>query len=120
MTIVDTGLAEVANLIIGSGTAFDNIAIGTGITGAVVGDTALETEVQRETATLSRVTTNTANDTSQWVNTFAFTGDVAVTEYGILNAASAGVLLLRIVDSAVNVASGDNLQITIKLVGDQA
>jgi hypothetical protein len=120
MTVTNIGLAEMANLVIGGGTAFSYIAIGTGTTAATVGDTALETEVQRESATTSRVTTNTSNDTSQWVYTFNFSGAAAITEYGVLNADTAGTLLLHIVDSAVNVNDGDSLQVTIKLVGDQA
>lgn len=120
MTVVNNGLGEVANLIIGGGTAFSYIAIGTGTTAATVSDTDMETETQRDSATTSRVTTNTSDDTSQWVKTFSFTGSEAVTEYGVFNDASAGTMLLHIVDDAVNVSDGDSLQVTVKLVGDQA
>lgn len=115
MTVTNAGLAEVANLTIGSGTAFTYLAIGTGTTGADVTDTALETETQREVATTSRVTTDVTNDTAQWVRTFSFTGTVAVTEYGVFNAASSGVLLARTVDSAINVNDGDSLEVTYKV-----
>ena len=115
MTVTNTGLAEIANLTIGSGTAFSYLAIGTGTTAAAVTDTALETETQRESATTSRVTTDTTNDTSQWVYTFSFSGVEAVTEFGVFNDATVGIVLGRTVDSAVNVSSGDSLQVTYKV-----
>ena len=49
--VVTAGLTEVALLLRGSGTAFGYVAIGTGTTAAVIGDTALETEIQRGAAT---------------------------------------------------------------------
>lgn len=60
------------------------------------------------------MTTDTTNDTAQLVATFTFTGSFAVTETGVLNAASVGTLLARQVFGAINVASGDSLQITWK------
>jgi len=115
MTVTNTGVAEVANLIIGSGTAFSYLGIGTGTTASGATDTALETETQREAATTSRVTTDVTNDTSQFVYTFSFSGSEAVTEAGVLNAASVGTLLARQVFSAINVVSGDSLQVTYKV-----
>jgi len=43
-----------------------------------------------------------------------------VTESGVLNDASTGTLLARQVFSAINVASGDSLQITWKIDVDTA
>lgn len=97
------------------------IAIGTGTNAAAAGDTALQIEITdsggaRGAATTSRQTTTTSNDTAQWVKTFTFTGSKAVTEEGLLdNNTSGGNLLARQVFSAVNVASGDTLQITHKV-----
>lgn len=97
------------------------IAIGIGATAAAAGDTALQSEIttnggQRGAATVSNVTTTTTNDTEQWVKSFTFTGSFAVTEEGLLdNNTSGGNLLARQVFSAVNVASGDVLQITHKV-----
>src|SRR3989338_3066540 len=62
----------------------------------------------------SRVTTDVTNDTAQLVLTFNFTASFAVTESGVLNAASVGVLLARQTFSAINVANGDSLQVTWK------
>lgn len=104
----------------GSPAAATYIAVGTGATAAVIGDTTLQTEtavsgLARANGTVSTVTTTVTNDTSQITNTFTVTGTVAVTESGVLNAAAAGTLLCRQVFSAINVANGDSLQITWKI-----
>jgi hypothetical protein len=119
--ITNAGAAGAASRLNGSGgeAAFTYIATGTGTTAAAVGDTALQTEIidsglARANATASRVTTDVTNDTAQLLYSFSVTGTKAVTESGVLNAASAGVLLARQVFSAINVVSGDTLQITWK------
>jgi len=120
--VTSAGQAGVASRINGAGSeaAFTYIAIGTGTTAAVVGDTTLETEITtgggaRAAATASRTTTDVTNDTARLVLTFNFTSTFAVTEAGALNAASSGVLLNRQVFSAVNVVNGDSLQVTIDI-----
>jgi len=120
--VTTAGKALVAGRINGSGSpaAATYIAIGIGTTAAAVGDTALESEIttnggQRAAATVSLTTTDTTNDTARLVLTFNFTGSFAVTEAGALNAASTGTLLNRQVFSAVNVVSGDSLQVTIDI-----
>lgn len=117
--ITNAGAAGVASRINGSGgeAAFTYIAIGTGATAAAAADTTLQAEIttnggQRASATASRATTDVTNDTARLVLTYSFTGSFAVTESGVLNASSAGVLLNRQVFSAVNVVSGDSLQVT--------
>jgi hypothetical protein len=117
--VTNAGMAGVASRVNGNGAeaAFTYIAIGTGATAAAAADTTLVTEIttnggQRANATASRTTTDVTNDTATLVNTFTFTGSFAVTESGVLNAASAGTLLARQVFSAINVVSGDSLQIT--------
>lgn len=114
-----TGKAGVASRINGSGgeAAFTYIAVGTGTTAAAITDTTLEAEIVdsslgRAAATASLVTTDTTNDSARLVKTFSVTGTKAVTESGVLNAASAGTLLARQVFSAVNVVSGDSFQVT--------
>lgn len=120
--ITNAGMAGVASRINGSGAeaAFTYIAIGIGATAAAATDTTLGSEIttnggQRAAATASRVTTDVTNDTARLVLTFTFTGSFAVTEAGALNASSAGTLLNRQVFTAVNVVSGDTLQITINI-----
>lgn len=120
--IVNAGLALSAGLLNGSGspTTPTYIAVGTGTTAVAAANTTLETEtaasgLSRAAATVSLVTTTVTNDTSQWLKSFSVTGTVAVTESGVLNAAAAGTLLCRQTFSAVNVVSGDTLQITWKV-----
>ena len=120
--LTSAGKAGLASRVNGDGgeAAFTYIAVGTGITAAVVGDTALQTELStlglaRVLGTLSRITTTVTNDTAQITTTFTVTGTAAVTEAGLLNAASVGTLLARQVFSAINVVNGDSLTITWKI-----
>lgn len=119
--VVNAGLAGIASRINGAGAEalFDYIALGTGTTAAAAGDTALETEITtggaaRAQATASRSTTTVTNDTAELQETFNITSSFAITESGVLNAASGGTLLARQVFSAINVAANDSLAITWK------
>ena len=121
-TVVNAGKAQVAGLLITDvgGTAFDYIAIGTGTTGATATDTTLESEIstgggERAGAVGTRTTTSVTNDTAQLVTTFTFTSSFAVTESGIFNAASAGTMLSRQTFGAINVVSGDSIEVTWKI-----
>ncbi len=120
--ITNAGKAAVAATIVAdvAGNEFDYIAIGTGTNAAAATDTQLQTEIssgggQRAGATGTRVTTSVTNDTAQFVVTYNFTSSFAVTESGVLNAASTGDLLCRQVFSAINVANGDSLEVTWKI-----
>ena len=117
--VTNAGMALVAGRINGSGSpaAATYIALGTGNTAAAATDTALQTEAtgngsDRAAATVSLTTTDVTNDTARLQKTFTFTGSFALVESGVLNAASTGTLLARQVFSAINVISGDSLQIT--------
>jgi hypothetical protein len=117
--ITTVGKALVAGRINGSGSpaAATYIAVGTGTTAANVADTTLETEItdsglERAAATASLEDTDTTDDTARLTKTFTVTGTKAVTESGVLNAASSGTLLARQVFSAVNVVNGDTLAVT--------
>jgi len=120
--VTNAGLAGIASRINGDGSeaVFNYIAIGTGAVAAAAANTTLGTEITtgggaRAAATVSRTTTTVTNDTPRFVKTFTFTAGFAVTEAGVLNAASSGTLLNRQVFSAVNVESSDTLQITVDL-----
>ena len=122
--LMNLGFKEVAGLFCtdqaGSYTAFDYIAVGTGTTAATATDTTLATEetqngLTRAAGTGTLVTVNETDDTAQFVKSFSVTGSVAVTESGVLTAASTGTLLCRQTFSAINVANGDTLQITWKI-----
>lgn len=120
--VTTVGFAGSAGRLMGSGApaAFTWIALGTGATAAAITDTTLQTELStlglaRVSGTVSLVTTTGSNDTAQVTNTFSVTGTAAVTESGILNAASVGTLLTHQVFSAINVINGDSLAVTWKV-----
>jgi len=108
--VVDTGLAYIADRMADAAeSAMSHMAVGTGSTAAASGDTALETEAGRVALT----STTQTNEDVVYVATFsAGTATGALTEAGILNAASGGTLLCRTVFSTVNKGASDSLQIT--------
>lgn len=120
--VTSAGKAGVASRIAGAGAeaAFTYVAIGIGTTAAAIGDTTLVSEIttgggaRAVDASLTRETTTVTNDTAVIDYTFSFTSTFAVTESGVLNAAAAGTLLSRRVFSAINVVSGDSLQMIWK------
>lgn len=128
--VTDAGKAGVASRINGAGAAaaFTAIGIGVGTTAFNASDTTLETEKKADgtaasgvhalataSVTASRVTTTVTNDTAQLLGTVSFTATLAVTESGVFNADTNGTLLCRQTFTAVNVVSGDSLQITWKV-----
>jgi hypothetical protein len=116
--ITNAGIAEMVKLVFGlGGTAFGYIAIGTGTAAESATDTALAAEIKRKAASKTQTTTTVTGDTCLLSATFSsadgLTGTSAVTEAGVFNAATGGVLLARKVFSAVNVNwdAGDSLTI---------
>ena len=122
IAINGTVVQEVDNLVVTAGksfvasrmkdataTAMTHLAIGTGTTAAAVGNTALVTEATRQALTSTTVSTNEV----AYVASFAAgTGTGAITEAGLLNAASGGTLLCRTVFSVVNKGADDSMTIT--------
>ena len=108
--VVDTGLDYIASRMKdASATAMSHMAIGTGSTAAAAGNTALGSEAARQALTSTTVTSNAV----AYVASFAAgTGTGAITEAGILNAASGGTLLCRTVFSVVNKGASDSMTIT--------
>ena len=89
--------------------AMTHMAIGTGTTAAAAGQTALVTEAARQSLTSTTVSSNTV----EYVAAFAAgTGTGAITEAGVLNAASGGTMLCRTVFSVVNKGASDSMTIT--------
>ena len=83
------------------------IALGTGTTAAAAGQTALVTELDRNAATYA----HTAG-----TKTFTFTAEFAagdatgaITEAGVFNASSSGIMLDRVVFPVVNKGADDSL-----------
>ena len=112
-----TGLASVAALLVADKafTGYDYIAYGTGVTAVASANTALEAEVARMGTSGTVVTTTSALDTGQFVSITTFGASFAITEAGVLNASSSGNLLCRQTFAAINVVSGDSLQVTYKV-----
>ena len=108
--VVTAGKGYVASRIKdASATAMSHMAIGTGSTAAAAGNTALGSEAARQALTSTTVTSNAV----AYVASFAAgTGTGAITEAGILNAASGGTLLCRTVFSVVNKGASDSMTIT--------
>lgn len=113
--VVDTGLDFIAGRMKDTGGAhtipveMSHMAIGTDNTATTSGDTALGTEVGRTALTSSTVTDNSI----AYVATFAAgTGTAALTEAGILNAATNGTLLCRTVFNVINKGAADTMTIT--------
>jgi hypothetical protein len=100
---------------------FTYLALGTGTTAAAAGDTALETEITdsglaRASATVSYETTTTTGDTLQLSKAFTATGSKNVTEIGVLNASTAGVLGGRTVKTAVPLEADDVYTVTYQII----
>lgn len=107
--VVTTGKEFIAGRMTGTPTAMSHMAVGAGTTAAAAGDTSLQSELGRVALT-SGVT---AGAVTTYVASFpAGTGTGAVTEAGILNASSGGVLLCRTVFAVVNKGADDAMSIT--------
>lgn len=107
--VVTVGKNFVASRMVGvASNVMSHMAIGSGATAAVVGDTALQTELGRVALGSSTATTNVASYTATFP---AGTGTGSITEAGILNASSAGTLLCRTVFGVVTKSATDALSI---------
>jgi len=123
-TLTNTGFAEVAGLLTADigGTGWDYVALGTDNTAPAAAQTALLAEIVASggerrggaDVTGTRVTTTQADDTSQLVTIFTFTGALAIEEVGIFNGTPAGTMLSRqLLSFGAN--NGDSMQITYKI-----
>jgi hypothetical protein len=118
--VVNTGLAIVTNRLRGSGAEPNYSAIGTGAGTAAVADTTLFTEVgSRVSGTSSQQTTSTTNDTYRVVATHTASGATAVTNAGLFDASTSGNLFVKADFAVVNLADGDQLQLTYNIQFDQ-
>lgn len=116
-TVTTVGKALVAQLIGGiSSTYVRAIALGIGTPST----TALGSEITtggggRGAATISNETTDLTNDTCQFVKTFTFSSNYAVTEEGLFNnSTSGGVMFASQSFSAIDVVDTDQIQIIHK------
>lgn len=92
----------------------------TGAGTTAVTDTTLFTETgSRVSGTSSQQTTSTTNDTYRVVATHTASGATAVTNAGLFDAESTGNLFAKADFSVINLADGDQLQITYNVQFDQ-
>lgn len=106
--IVTVGKNHIASRLGSTATAMGWIAVGSGTNAPAAGDTALQTEITRKACSVN-VSTNTVQF-SVTLNPGEGTG--AISEAGILNAASVGTLLSRVTFAVKNKEAADSLGIT--------
>lgn len=111
--IVNVGFDFIADCIgkaSGRPGVMSHIAVGTGAVAAAAGNTALGTELSRGAATYA----HTAGTKVFSFNTVFAAGVAtgAITESGVLNAASVGTLLDRVVFAVINKGAADTLEVT--------
>ena len=107
--VVTAGKEWVADRMNNANTVMTHMAVGTGTTAAAAGDTALGTQLDRNTLTSTTVTNNTIEYSCTWA---AGDGTGAITEAGIFDASTGGDMLARTVFSVVNKGAADSMTIT--------
>ena len=107
--VVTAGKNWVADRMNNANTVMTHMAVGTGTTAAAAGDTALGTQLDRNTLTSTTVTNNTIEYACTWA---AGDGTAAITEAGIFNASTAGDMFARTKFAVVNKGAADSMTIT--------
>lgn len=111
--IVNVGFDFIADAIGKSASrpgVMSHIAVGTGTVAAAPANSALGTELARSAATYAHTA---GTKVFTFTTTFAAgTGTGAITEAGVLNAATSGILLDRVVFAVINKGAADTLQVT--------
>lgn len=96
-------------------------AIGSGVTGALVGDTTLTTEYTggswtgyaRVSSTMTQQTVTVANDTAQFVASWTANAAQTVAEAGNFTASTVGTIFVHGNFTGVALSSGDSIAVTI-------
>lgn len=108
--VVQVGLNLIASAVKGNTiTAMSHMAIGSGNTSPVAGNTTLETETARVALTSSTASTNNVVFVA---NYSAGVGTGAVEECGLFNAGTGGTMLSRSTNISLTKGASDTLQIT--------
>jgi len=109
--VVTAGKEWVTARMKNTSTVMTHMAIGTGNTAAAIANTTLGTEVARQALSTSGGTV--AGAVITFATSYAAgTGTGAITEAGVLNAASGGTMLARTVFGVVNKGSLDTMTIS--------
>lgn len=107
--VVTTGKEFIAAAMVGAPAQMSHMAVGSGVSAASIGDTALGTQLGR----VALATDTSAGPVVTYTANFpAGTGTGAVTEAGIFNASVAGTMLCRTVFPVVNKGADDGMSIT--------
>jgi hypothetical protein len=108
--VVTTGLNFIASRMRdASATVMSHMAVGSGTSAAIAGNTTLGTELSR--VALSS-TTNTNNSVAYTATFGTGVGTGAITEAGLFSASTGGTMLCRTVFSVVNKEAGDTMVVT--------
>jgi hypothetical protein len=108
--VVNVGKNFVASRMVGTASAvMSHMAIGSGVTAAAGGDTALGTQLARVALAGSSALNNVVTYTATFA---AGSGTGAVTEAGIFNADTGGTMLCRTVFAVVNKGADDAMSVT--------
>ena len=112
--VTNAGLAYIASRIKGDSGPISHMAVGTGTTAQAVTDTTLETETARvalDSTTI--VTTNVTDDSVRYTATFGpGVGTGAITEAGLFDVGTAGIVKCRTVFPVVNKSAADSMVLT--------
>ena len=111
--VVTTGRQHIADQLADLGeAAMSHMAIGTGATAPVLGNSTLETEISRKTfAAKAQLTGGDGNKVKYQGDWAAGEGTGAITEVGMFNAASGGVMFNRATFDVINKGAASSLSI---------
>jgi len=112
--VVTSGKNHIADQMADQGeAAMSHMAVGTGTTAPVAGDTALQTELDRNALTsITQGSGADAHKVTYVADWAAGDGTGAITEAGIFNSAAAGTMLCRTVFPVKNKGAADTLTMT--------
>lgn len=112
--VVNTGLGHITTRMLGTTQGvMSHMGLGAGTSAAAAGDTALGSPLGSRKVFDSATQSGSNNESIVYVTTFnAGEATGAVTEAGIFNASTSGVMLCRTVFAVVNKGASDTLQVT--------
>jgi hypothetical protein len=112
--VVTVGRRHIADQLSGQlEAAMSHMATGSGTTAQVIGDTALETEINRKVFTSKTQGAGADANKVIYITEWApGEGTGAITEAGIFNASTAGIMLSRTTFAVKNKGAGDSLTLT--------
>lgn len=100
---------------IAAGTTQKYIGWGTGSTAEAVGNTALATPAAeaRVAGTITSQTTTVTGDTHRVVGTLTSASTQTITEVGLFDASTSGIMFLRALFTGIPLQNGDSIQFTL-------